>query len=236
MADQEVRADVRAAILARSAELGLSFGQLAKDAGIETSRLRHLMGGPLRPLRPHDLELLARVLRINIFESYPPSIAPLANAIAASAVTQLESELAIQSQKHGPDDPETLTARQVIAHLTARLSPADGLQRLEALLGDQVRVLGADDPASLATRDSIAFWTDRAGHPADAMRLVERLLPDLVRVLGPDDVATLDARATVARLTAQTGDKRDAAVSVANLDHRIVVDKPKPDPKGRCVQ
>jgi hypothetical protein len=29
---------------------------------------------------------------------------------------------------------------------------------------------------------------------------------------------------------------RDAAVAVANLDHRIVVDKPKPDPKGRCVQ
>jgi hypothetical protein len=29
---------------------------------------------------------------------------------------------------------------------------------------------------------------------------------------------------------------RDAAVTVANLDHRIVVDKPKPDPKGRCVQ
>jgi Peptidase family M28 len=29
---------------------------------------------------------------------------------------------------------------------------------------------------------------------------------------------------------------RDAAVAVANLDHRVVVDKPKPDPKGRCVQ
>jgi hypothetical protein len=28
----------------------------------------------------------------------------------------------------------------------------------------------------------------------------------------------------------------DAAWQVANLDHRIVVDKPKPDPKGRCVQ
>ena len=28
----------------------------------------------------------------------------------------------------------------------------------------------------------------------------------------------------------------DAAVRVANLDHRVVVDKPKPDPKGRCVQ
>jgi Zn-dependent M28 family amino/carboxypeptidase len=29
---------------------------------------------------------------------------------------------------------------------------------------------------------------------------------------------------------------KDAATTVANLDHRIVVDKPKPDPKGRCVQ
>ena len=27
-----------------------------------------------------------------------------------------------------------------------------------------------------------------------------------------------------------------AAVSVADLDHRVVVDKPKPDPKGNCVQ
>jgi len=29
---------------------------------------------------------------------------------------------------------------------------------------------------------------------------------------------------------------KDIATKVANLDHRIVVDKPKPDPKGRCVQ
>ena len=28
----------------------------------------------------------------------------------------------------------------------------------------------------------------------------------------------------------------DAAVRVANLAHRVVVDKPKPDPRGRCVQ
>jgi len=28
----------------------------------------------------------------------------------------------------------------------------------------------------------------------------------------------------------------DTAVRVANLDHRVVVDKAKPDPKGRCVQ
>ena len=28
----------------------------------------------------------------------------------------------------------------------------------------------------------------------------------------------------------------DAAFRVANLDHRVGVDKPKPDPKGRCVQ
>jgi hypothetical protein len=28
----------------------------------------------------------------------------------------------------------------------------------------------------------------------------------------------------------------DLAAAVANLDHRLVVDKPKPDPKGSCVQ
>ena len=28
----------------------------------------------------------------------------------------------------------------------------------------------------------------------------------------------------------------DSALRVANLDHRVVVDKPKPDPRGRCVQ
>jgi len=28
----------------------------------------------------------------------------------------------------------------------------------------------------------------------------------------------------------------DVAVAVANLDHRVVVDKPKPDPRGNCVQ
>jgi hypothetical protein len=29
---------------------------------------------------------------------------------------------------------------------------------------------------------------------------------------------------------------RDIAIKVGDLDHRVVVDKPKPDPKGRCVQ
>jgi hypothetical protein len=28
----------------------------------------------------------------------------------------------------------------------------------------------------------------------------------------------------------------DVAVAIANLDHRLVVDKPKPDPEGSCVQ
>jgi hypothetical protein len=39
-----------------------------------------------------------------------------------------------------------------------------------------------------------------------------------------------------ARMTQVATLVRDAAVAVANLDHRIAVDKPKPDPKGRCVQ
>jgi peptidoglycan/xylan/chitin deacetylase (PgdA/CDA1 family) len=28
----------------------------------------------------------------------------------------------------------------------------------------------------------------------------------------------------------------DVALRVGNLDHRVVVDKPRPDPRGACVQ
>ena len=28
----------------------------------------------------------------------------------------------------------------------------------------------------------------------------------------------------------------DAAIRLANLDHRVVVDKPKPDPRAQCKQ
>ncbi|HMI55643.1 MAG TPA: M28 family peptidase [Gemmatimonadaceae bacterium] len=39
-----------------------------------------------------------------------------------------------------------------------------------------------------------------------------------------------------ARMTQVATLVRDAALRVANLDHRVVVDKPKPDPKGTCTQ
>jgi hypothetical protein len=29
---------------------------------------------------------------------------------------------------------------------------------------------------------------------------------------------------------------RDVAIRAANLDHRLIVDKHKPDPHGQCVQ
>ncbi|MDP9177361.1 MAG: M28 family peptidase, partial [Gemmatimonadota bacterium] len=37
-------------------------------------------------------------------------------------------------------------------------------------------------------------------------------------------------------LTKVTSFVANVAEHVANLDHRVVVDKPKPDPKGQCVQ
>jgi hypothetical protein len=39
-----------------------------------------------------------------------------------------------------------------------------------------------------------------------------------------------------AKLAAVSGFVHDIAVQVANLDHRVVVDHPKPDPHGECVQ
>jgi hypothetical protein len=38
------------------------------------------------------------------------------------------------------------------------------------------------------------------------------------------------------KLTNVTQFVHDLAAAVANLDHRVVVDKPKPDPRGNCVQ
>jgi hypothetical protein len=38
------------------------------------------------------------------------------------------------------------------------------------------------------------------------------------------------------KLTNVTQFVHDLALAVANLDHRVVVDKPKPDPRGNCVQ
>jgi hypothetical protein len=38
------------------------------------------------------------------------------------------------------------------------------------------------------------------------------------------------------KLTNVTQFVHDVALAVANLDHRVVVDKPKPDPRGNCVQ
>ena len=38
------------------------------------------------------------------------------------------------------------------------------------------------------------------------------------------------------KLTAVSQFVYDIATAVANLDHRVVVDKPKPDPRGNCVQ
>jgi len=38
------------------------------------------------------------------------------------------------------------------------------------------------------------------------------------------------------KLTKVTQFVHDVALTVANLDHRVVVDKPKPDPHGNCVQ
>src|SRR5262245_47768262 len=38
------------------------------------------------------------------------------------------------------------------------------------------------------------------------------------------------------QLSRVTNFVKDVALKVADLDHRVVVDKPKPDPKGQCVQ
>jgi hypothetical protein len=49
-------------------------------------------------------------------------------------------------------------------------------------------------------------------------------------------VTTSRSTSTTRKYARITNYVRDLAVRVADLDHRVAVDKPKPDPNGECRQ
>ena len=117
-----------------------------------------------------------------------------------------------------------------------------GSRRLSTELGDLIERVNRDERLGLA----FDYSQDANGHPqniycrSDHYEYARYGIPIVFFTTGghsdyhqvTDEPQYIDygRMAQVATLV------RDAAVAVANLDHRIVVDKPKPDPKGRCVQ
>ena len=117
-----------------------------------------------------------------------------------------------------------------------------GSRRLSTELGDIVEAVGKTEP----TPFKFDYQFDANGHPqqyycrSDHYEYARYGIPivffstgghrDYHQVTDEPQYIDYDQLARVATLV------QDVGLRVANLDHRVVVDKPKPDPRGRCVQ
>jgi hypothetical protein len=117
-----------------------------------------------------------------------------------------------------------------------------GSRRLSTELGDLVEQVNKDDHHDLTFDYSI----DADGHPSNIycrsdhyeyarygipiVFFTTGLHSDYHQVTDEPEYIDYEHMARVDKLVA------DVALHVANLDHRVVVDKPKPDPNGACRQ
>jgi len=117
-----------------------------------------------------------------------------------------------------------------------------GLRRLSSELGDLVEAVAKTEPTSF----HFDYQYDANGHPqqyycrSDHYEYARYGIPivffstgghrDYHQVTDEAEYIDYDQLSRVASLV------RDVAVRAANLDHRLLVDKRKPDPHGQCVQ
>jgi hypothetical protein len=117
-----------------------------------------------------------------------------------------------------------------------------GSRRLSTELGDLVETVAKSQP----TPFRLDYQYDANGHPqqyycrSDHYEYARYGIPvvflstgghrDYHQVTDEPQYIDYEQLARVASLV------RDLAVRVADLDHRVVVDKPKPDPRGQCQQ
>jgi hypothetical protein len=95
----------------------------------------------------------------------------------------------------GPDDPDTIRARNDLARAyreTGRV--ADAVPLVEQILAARERLFGADDPRTLASRNNLASAYRATGRAAEAIGLFEKNLVACERLFGADNPKTLASR------------------------------------------
>ena len=95
----------------------------------------------------------------------------------------------------GPDDPDTIRARNDLARAyreTGRV--ADAIPLVEQVLAARERLFGADEPRTLASRNNLASAYRATGRAADAIGLFEKNLAACERLFGADHPRTLASR------------------------------------------
>jgi Tetratricopeptide repeat len=118
----------------------------------------------------------------------------------------------------GPEHPETLSARQDLAHWTGETGdPAAARDQFAGLLAAREQVLGREHPETLETRHSLAEWTGKTGDPAAARDQFAGLLAAREQVLGREHRDILDTRSNLAYWTGEAGDPAAARDQFAGL-------------------
>ena len=137
----------------------------------------------------------------------------------------VEAALAHAERALGPDHPNTISARGVLADTLETLGHLrEAREVAERTIADVERVLGVNHPSTLEARARLARLLVAASDP-HAREVQEVTLRELDRILGPEHPSTLSARTELAVTVAALGDRRRARLALENAlaDHELVL-------------
>jgi len=160
------------------AEMLGQVAALADNAGTAVADSGELLPAMLTRLRSLGLNHL-----VELGDTMPHAI-----AIGEPLIADLDRLL-------GPDDPDTVRARNDLARAyreTGRV--ADAVPLVEQVLAARERLFGADDPRTLVSRNNLASAYRATGRAADAIGLFEENLAACERLFGADHPRTLASR------------------------------------------
>ncbi|WP_344599441.1 tetratricopeptide repeat protein [Streptomyces glaucus] len=222
------------ALTARAVRETIPTGLLPATARTAADALTRLW-----PRHDHENRELAALLRANVVHLdqltrpalWQPTIHPCIYKVSSGlieaglyhqAIEYDETVLRLSSRIHGPDHPDTLSARHNLAvSYSAAGRVQDALDLRERVLADRERVLGPDHPDTLSARHNLAASYSVAGRAQEALDLGERVLADRERVLGLDHPDTLTARHNLATSYGDAGRVQDAL----DLRERVLADR-----------
>ncbi|MBV9206616.1 MAG: tetratricopeptide repeat protein, partial [Actinobacteria bacterium] len=173
-----------------------------------TGQATALLGNVPAPEVGQHEELTGVLLRLRFLTLYHlielGDSAPQAIAVGEPLTADLERIL-------GPDDPDTMNARNSLAAAYQAAGQTEPAVRLfEQTLVGRERVLGPDHPDTLTSQNNLAAAYQDAGQTGEAILLFKMTLAAKERILGPDHLSTLTSRGNLAAAYRDAGRTGDA--------------------------
>jgi tetratricopeptide (TPR) repeat protein len=121
-------------------------------------------------------------------------------------------------QALGPDHPDTLNARNILAAAyQAAGRPAEAIPLFEQTLVSLERLLGPDDPDTLTAQNNLAATYQKVGRLAEAILLFRLILAARERVLGDNHPDTATSRNNLASAYREAGRAAEAIPLVQQI-------------------